>query len=399
MRRQFVQWAHCQGGNVAVISALCAAPLLYVITATIDHSAMVKDRFSLQAAADAGALMGAAKLALGSDELVFGAAEAAAHQQIGDLRNPVTFEVVVDRSTGAVTVTGRSQHAPLIGFMSDGPTPISARATAEGLLKTPLCILQIGSSEMKIDDQATVRAGGCLVHSNKDVTVASGAFLQAAQTQAVGAVRGPVSPQGHNGAMTIEDPFLSMNLTPPTDCNGKTAKIKIVTGAVLTLPAGVHCEHFKIEKNATLILGQGDHWFMDHLESKDNATIRGDDVVLIFGSDKSVKFNDTSSVQITARKTGVFAGFLLATTRQNDEKFVIASNNVSELLGTIYIPNAELEVETAGQVAEDSAWSIIVAKTITLKKNPVMVINTRYSGSGVPVPAGVGPAGTPRLTR
>ncbi|WP_155847289.1 hypothetical protein [Asticcacaulis sp. AC402] len=369
------------------------------MTATIDHSAMVNDRYSLQSAVDAGALMGAAKLALGSDELVTGAAETTARQQVADMRNPASFEVTIDRDTGAVTVTGRSRHEPLIGFMSE-PKPISAKATAEGLLKTPLCILQIGNSEMKVDDQATIRAGGCLIHGNKDITVASGAFVQAAQTQAVGLVTGPVSPQGHGGAITIEDPFATMDLTPPTDCAGKTENIKVVTNGVLNLAAGVHCSQYKIEKDAILILGPGDHWFMDHLHTKENAVVRGDDVVLIFATDKSVKFNDTSSVQITARKKGPFAGFLLVTTRDNDKKFVIASNNVSELLGTIYIPNAELEVETAGQVAEDSAWSIIVAKTITLKRNPVMVINTRYSGSGVPVPSGVGPSGlAPRLTR
>ncbi|ESQ86946.1 hypothetical protein ABAC460_21440 [Asticcacaulis sp. AC460] len=382
-----------------MIAALCAAPILYLITATIDHSSMVNDRYSLQSAADAGALMGASRLALGSDELVAGSAEAAARQLVENMRDPVTFEITIDRSTGAVTVVGRSQHSPLIGIPDGTPKPISARATAEGLLKTPLCILQTGSEEMKLNDQAVIRAGGCMVHSNQNVAVANGAFLQAAHTQAVGTVKGPVSPQGHSGAMAIEDPFLAMNLAPPTACTGKAQKIEVVTASVLTLPPGVHCSYYKIDKNATLILQPGEHWFMDQLETKQNAIIRGDDVVLIFGSGKSVKFNDTSSVQITARKTGQFAGFLMVTTRDNNEKFVFASSNVSELLGTIYIPNAELEVETAGQVAEDSAWSIIVAKTITLKKNPVMVINTRYSGSGVPVPSGVGPAGSPRLTR
>ena len=67
------------------------------------------------------------------------------------------------------------------------------------------------------------------------------------------------------------------------------------------------------------------------------------------------------------------------------------SDHVSKLLGTIYIPGAELKVSTAGNVAQDSAWSIIVADTITVEKNPVLVINSGYGGSGVPVPDGVGP--------
>ena len=57
-------------------------------------------------------------------------------------------------------------------------------------------------------------------------------------------------------------------------------------------------------------------------------------------------------------------------------------------------------IRTTGNVAQDSAWSVIVASTLTLRENPVLVINTGYAGSGVPVPAGVGPSASPlRLTR
>jgi hypothetical protein len=69
-------------------------------------------------------------------------------------------------------------------------------------------------------------------------------------------------------------------------------------------------------------------------------------------------------------------------------------------LGTIYIPGSELYVSSSGNVAQDSAWSVIVAKRLTLANNPVLVINKNYVGSGVPVPEGVGPSsGVPRLAR
>lgn len=85
--------------------------------------------------------------------------------------------------------------------------------------------------------------------------------------------------------------------------------------------------------------------------------------------------------------------------RDNSAKFTIAADRVSELLGTIYILNAELIIETAGSVAQDSAWSVIVADTLTLKGDPLLVINHRYAGSGVPVPEGVGPTKkSPALT-
>jgi hypothetical protein len=90
----------------------------------------------------------------------------------------------------------------------------------------------------------------------------------------------------------------------------------------------------------------------------------------------------------------------MATHQDNTRDFQISSKNVKELLGTIYVPNAELVISAAGSVAEESAWSVIVARAITLKNNPKLVINTSYLSSGVPVPEGVGPnTGAPRLTK
>ena len=139
---------------------------------------------------------------------------------------------------------------------------------------------------------------------------------------------------------------------------------------------------------------------MDHLDAKENAIIKGDDVALIFGSRKKINFADRAEVRLGARKSGPYAGFLILTTRDNVEEFTIGSDRVSKLLGTIYIPGAKLVVSTAGNVAQDSAWSIIVAETLSLKKSPNLVINNNYVGSGVPVPEGVGPnRNAPRLSR
>jgi hypothetical protein len=71
----------------------------------------------------------------------------------------------------------------------------------------------------------------------------------------------------------------------------------------------------------------------------------------------------------------------------------ISSSSVDKLLGTIYVPEATLVINAAGSVAEDSKWSVVVAKEIKLDKNARLVINTDYAGSGVPVPMGVGNSG------
>ena len=44
------------------------------------------------------------------------------------------------------------------------------------------------------------------------------------------------------------------------------------------------------------------------------------------------------------------------------------------------------------KVADQSAWTVIVAKSIEMHGGPNLVVNANYGGSPVPVPKGVGPA-------
>ena len=395
-------------GNVAVIGALGALPMMGAAFGCIEIGAILQEKQALQNAVDQGALAGAGRMTMASDAYGrSGASEFAistAFQSLANssVKSEASFDASRGSDGGSFTVDGTSQHRALIGFLGFGNQTLHATATAETLASVPLCILQTGTGnkggpegppappagptpptgpagapggpELKggisMNDKARIRATGCAVHANQNIAVSSSAMIQASRTQAVGSVSGPVSPQGFGGTMPIDDPFSGLDLNSPTACVGKAEDIREKKGETVILAPGVHCEHFKIEKDATLILQPGEHYFMDNLDADDNAIIQGDDVVLIFGSDKAVNFVSHAAVRLSARKSGTFAGFLIVTTRANKKRFTIASNNVSELLGTIYIPNAELTIETTGNVAQDSAWSIIVADHIVLRKNP-----------------------------
>ncbi|MCE2891047.1 MAG: hypothetical protein O9270_12470 [Aquidulcibacter sp.] len=139
-----------------------------------------------------------------------------------------------------------------------------------------------------------------------------------------------------------------------------------------------------------MTLGPGDHYFCDAVTVKGNGTLQGTDVVMIFHDDKTFHATDSSKISLTGRTTGEWAGFVIVASRDNEEQMEISSGLVDRLLGTIYLPNAGLVINATGAVAEDSKWSVVVAKDIFLDKKARLVINTDYTGSGVPVPLGVG---------
>jgi hypothetical protein len=159
---------------------------------------------------------------------------------------------------------------------------------------------------------------------------------------------------------------------------------------VVLLP-GVHCGNIVAGKNATITLLPGEHYFQKgKLVLNENAVLNGDNVVLVFGKEADFQFKDSSQIRLSGRRQGAYAGFVVATTRDNDRTFEISSTAARQLLGTVYVPNATLLVKGKNRVADQSAWTVIVAKAIKLEENPDLVINKNYAGSSVPVPGGVG---------
>lgn len=380
------------GGNVTTLFAVAAVPLLLAVAGAIELTDMSGQKSRLQAAVDAGALAGAGRLSLAlydGDTEATSTAVTAAMQNLGSKLDG-RFTVVIDHAAGTLTVNGQADHKSLIGFMDFNKT-LNATATAEALQKTPLCVLQTDTGGISLSNNSTIRAPGCLIHANANITVANTGMITAERIQATGTVSGPMSPQGNAGAIAIPDPFAGMNLNPTSLCS---LSLNVAATPLLgdtNIAPGVHCLPILAVGKAHVHLLPGDHYFVGGLIMSQNSTLDGDDVALIFSPLQIFNFANQATVRLTARKSGPFAGFLIATSRDNTKTFKISSTNVSQLLGTIYIPNAALDVSSTGNVAQDSDWSIIVAKQLSLSNGPTLVINNNYIGSGVPVPKGVGP--------
>ncbi|ESQ91256.1 hypothetical protein ABAC460_06740 [Asticcacaulis sp. AC460] len=376
-----------------MIFALAAVPLLLAVGGALEYGDMSGLKNRLQQAADAGALAGAGRLSLAStngDEDARRVAIRTATDNLADDR--ATFTVAIDRADGTLTVNAQAEHHGITGVLGD--KVLKASAVAEALQKTPLCVLQVDTGGITLNQTAQIKAPGCMIHANDKIAVTQSAMITGKLIQASGTVTGATNPTGNGGALPIPDPFAGMNLNPSKLCDLSLNIAATPLLADTAVQPGVHCLPILAVGSTKVKLMPGDHYFIGGLIMTQNSILQGDDVALIFGPLQIFHFADKANVKLTARKTGPFAGFLIATTRANTNVFKISSSNVSQLLGTIYIPNATLQVTSQGSVNQDSDWSIVVAKKLELKNSPVLVINTRYSGSGVPVPEGVGPRNT-----
>jgi hypothetical protein len=78
-------------------------------------------------------------------------------------------------------------------------------------------------------------------------------------------------------------------------------------------------------------------------------------------------------------------------------EYRIISDQARNLLGTIYLPAGRLIIDSKKPIADQSAYTVIIARLVNLYDGPDLVLNARYGASDIPVPNGVGPSSADTL--
>ena len=389
-------------GNLAVITGLIAIPLAMIIAMTVEMVALTNERARMQAAVDAAALAGARELAVsgGDARNASGFAETFALNQVADLSPRVAMEFKANQNVdGGFEVSGVGVRGSFFGnLVPPGGFTIRVSAVGEVLNQQPLCVLILPLSPLRNEVSLTARsnsniqAANCLVHSNSTLLTSENAVIKAGTIQTTGTADGTgFFPAANTGAIRVSDPFASRVMK--RDCAGRwvgTSPLHFKGNTNTSLASGTLARELIVSGNATLTLGPGDHYFCGGVKVEGNATLKGDNIVMILEGAKGFQASQSTTLSLTGRQTGDWAGFLLVTDRSNTSDVLISSKSADKLLGTIYLPSSKLIINSAGQVAQDSNWSVVVAQDMFMDKNATLVINTDYAGSAVPVPGGVG---------
>lgn len=395
-------------GSIAQLAAVAIPCCALVSIGAAELVAVSASESRFQSIADAGALEGAHYLALSVDPAVVrertasfveaqfdGWSDAPAYQS--------TYEIVDWNGQSAIKVLLNGNRPSFFAnLLSRGGWKFRSEATAAPVGRTPLCVLATGSSgpiAIAISNASSIEAPDCGVHSNADILLDNPAQLTGRKIQAVLTAKGgSMTPLPGTGAAAITDPFASMSFPSLNGCpftgNGQANPISYGPAGTYSLPPGIHCQPIIVKANATLELEPGDHFFRKNLQLKGQAYLTGEDVFLFFdhGSDPSFK-GAAARVNLIGRKSGPYAGMVMATIEGNSPNIEIPGRIVEQLLGVIYVRNGFLEVSGEGVAAADSAWTVIVAKQIKTKSSAGIRINADYESSDVPVPNGVGPSG------
>lgn len=395
-------------GAVTVIVGLAATTLIGFVGGAIDYSRLHLRQVQLQHAADAGVMAGGATLKLAASDAaaIKGTTENAIKQADGASGNKhLKIETTVDLKTPSVSALLTSEvklaFGPFIGMASK---TVSARSKAQLYGKMRLCILAVDPQEdatIRMQESGQVKATQCAIYSNasgkQGITLEGSSRLTASQVCSAGGAKVETSnapiPTPQTGCPSLGDPLAER--TAPTS-SGCTATGLTIT-ASRSLSPGTYCKGLKVTNGAVVTLGQGVYVIDDGpLEVDGNATLNGDYVgFYLKGASGTLKFAKESTVSLTAPKDGPLSGLLLFEDRSAPplRDHLITSNNARRLIGTIYLPRGRLIVDAERAVAEDSAYTVIVARQINIAKLSSLVMNANYGLSDVPLPTGVGPRG------
>ena len=412
------QFSKHELGTSVVTFAIVAPVLMTIVGATIDYGMLAKQRGDLQAAVDAGALAGAEGLALSDAKRTNVSAVVAAVVNSyvkGNLQSKVGSEppsvvsVVHDNPLEvevAAKQKARSYFGNMFGLAVD---KIAASATARVVGQPNICVLGLNPSANKtisLEHNARVTGRNCSVFSNSSHTNAlvakNSATLVATTICSVGGKTGGPGnfmPAPLTGCPTFDDPLASR---PEPTVGACDASKPTVVSADQDLFPGVYCGGLTVLSGVRVFLNPGIYIFKDGpLNVTGASEFRGQNVGLYFtGTNVSMTLEPQTTISLTAPNSGVMAGLLMFSSRslpsgKASPVFKILSDNARVLLGTIYLPTAELHVDAGSPIADQSAYTAIVADTMRLYGGPHLVLNTNYNQTDIPVPAGIKGVGQP----
>lgn len=398
-------------GAFAINFAIMVPVLLALAAGGLDFTAYNQQKAAMQSAADAAAVAAVREAALKGwsssiADSIAGSVVDANYAPINAGKDYHVVSTFPDEANRKITVKVVQDHYPYF-MASIFPSPqleVEATATASG--STNICVIGLDenrSNTVGMEDDARLTADKCAVYSNSDAIDGMSATGSSKLSAELACSAGGARNNGNNfvnPAVTncprVADPLASRPApTVSTYCDHTNFALKGKKASTTLLP-GTYCGGINLGANVSVTLSKGEYIIKDGpLSLGSNASMYGRGAGFYFtGDGAEFSLLSGSTVDLEAPETGPLAGLLFFQDHSAKEAdFYLKSNKASVLVGTIYLPNGNFIIDTNSKVADASAYTAIVTRTLTLLREPNVVLNSDYGATDVPVPVGIGGPG------
>lgn len=395
-------------GNFAVTMGTMAPVIFGVVGLSFDYSIYMSQRSGMQEAADQAVLAAVREASLQGWSA--SAAKAVVDRFVsstlsGDALSSAQYEstVTVDEKNNRVRVAIRQDgHGYLLlGFVKSNP---QIEVTSEAVLASAsnICVLTLKetTSRTLFSRNASMTGVGCGFFANstdsRAVVARKGGFMSASTICSAGGYGGGNSsfnPTPVTDCPPVPDPLAQRPAPKFSGCDFRDTEID---SSRVTLKPGVYCGGLKITGKSEVNLRPGVYVIKDgEFSIQGNATLKGEHVgFYLTGSLAKTRFANSTTISLTAPKSGPLAGILIFEDRNSapGREFEISSKDAQTLIGTIYLPKGYLKVKGKSKFADASDWTAIIAQDVRILDGPALELNSDYTASDIPVPAGISAA-------
>lgn len=391
-------------GSVAMLFALSFPVLLMIAGLAVDYGHMSLKKTQLQAAVDAAAVAAAHELHVSNTNAaqIKAVADNAIHANLGLAPNTAAVITDIIKDPLSVVVDAKLDVSPvLLAGITGASGTVSGHAVARVVGGLPLCVLGLedkSAGAITLESKARMTGNACAVYSNssnpqgiksKDAAVLTAGLICSAGGK-VGS-KTNFAPEPLTDCPPLSDPLASR---PPPPVGSCTHNNLVIDDDDRTLSPGVYCGGLRIDDEANVKLNPGIYVIKDGpLVVRDESRLSGQYVgFYLVGSGATFHFGNDSSIDLGAPKDGPMAGLLFFEDRnvKKKQKHEIFSDDARNLLGTIYLSQGRLYIDAYRPIADQSAYTAIIASQVELYAGPHLVLNADYDATDVPAPAAAG---------
>ena len=404
------KFARSRHGSIAVMTAICTPAVLAIVGVATDYAMMTHIKGQLQTAADSAAIAGVKELSLSgvTDKQVKAVAESFVYTNLGRVsekdnkQGALTIDIKIAQEKRTVDVAIKQEWTPFfLHFIESGVTPVRAKAQAKTIGLRLACVLglsPVAPPGVQLWENASLVADGCDVYSNTatptGLVVNDNATLKADLICVSGGYvalsPGAVEPNPITDCPSFDDPLASRPAPAVGSCDHLAMTI---INQDKTLNPGVYCGGLTILGKSKVKLNPGVYIIHNGLlKVSGTASMSGKNVGFYLSGALTLMFFDSgSTIDLTAPADGPLAGILFFEDRNALPLRIhhIGSNNARNLVGTIYLPLGILFIDANAPVADNSAYTALVVRSLQLSKGPKLVLHSDYKSTNIPVPDGL----------
>jgi Flp pilus assembly protein TadG len=395
-RKLFNEFCRARGGNLAVVFALSAVPVVGAIGAAVDFARVSDMRSQLQGALDAAVLAGVTQLSANQvsaagnmfDLNVNGKyptspARSFTQNSDGSLSGTARASVSMSFMSAfhALTALTAQQDSPLVITVTSKAVP-GQQATVSPASKVCLFLVNQTKEGLVVNSGAKITAPGCDVHilSTHNTAATFNATLGVNTICIKGASilkNGGVNPPAVTNCATIADPFASR--MPTVSAGSCTFNNQTYSGNV-TLSPGTYCGSTNFNGSGTLTLSPGLYIIKGGAMTFNSSwTVNGTGVTFYLADQNAtLTFNGNVPANLSAPTSGTYANILMfEPTGLSNTNLPINGSSGSIFTGLMYLPSRDVTINMTSNITSNSLT--MVFSTLMLNQTDWKIVPSAAS--------------------